>query len=376
LGRAAGFLLCLAAGIPQSTTPQTPPYIRVDDSSVTVAENGGTYTQRVWLPVKPTANVTLQVASGDTSVLTVNPTTLTFTPSNHSIKQEVTYTAVDDSALNHPPQHRRTTVTYTASGGNYAGVTYQVAVTAADDEPVGYIVDEGLSYQLRTALVVRQGCTPVVLSAISSDPSVLSVDPEMVSWTEQDSGTTKTMTITFHDNDSMEEGRVTLRRSRTEPCGDGIPIQDLVFTVRNNDTWSLSVEGSPACGATLTDDSMEATSALVLTPAPSAEMETEYRWVTDAAQGEWAGNMPVSTSGRSATVHHARLSDLRAAYAGFEGFHFRLKDEPEVTAQCTWQFDDHRNGADPEPEPTRLLSISYAVFCLKKKTLSSSQRHT
>ena len=64
-----------AVGVPRSATAQGPPVIRVDDSTVVVAENGGTYTQKVWLLNAPTAEVTVQVVSGDTSVLTVNPAT-------------------------------------------------------------------------------------------------------------------------------------------------------------------------------------------------------------------------------------------------------------------------------------------------------------
>lgn len=100
-------MAALAGALAHPATAQGPPGIRVDDSAVGVTENGGTYTQKVWLFVAPTGDVTVQVASGDTSVVTVNPTTLTFTAANYNIEQEVTYTAVDDSALNFPPRHRQ-----------------------------------------------------------------------------------------------------------------------------------------------------------------------------------------------------------------------------------------------------------------------------
>ena len=59
--------------------------IRVFDSAVAANENGATYRQRVWLLSQPTQNVTVQVSSSDTTVVTVNPTTLTFTPQNYTI---------------------------------------------------------------------------------------------------------------------------------------------------------------------------------------------------------------------------------------------------------------------------------------------------
>ena len=120
--------------------------------------------------------------------------------------------------------------------------------------------------------------------------------------------------------------------------------------------WSLSVEGIPACGAPVTDTSVEPRTALVLEPAPAAELETEYRWITDTAQGQWRAALPIGTSGRSIAATHARLADLRAAYAGFAGFDFRLKDEPDVTAQCTWPFTG--DGDDDGSTPAVRLSAS------------------
>ena len=337
-----------AAGIPQSVTAQSPAEIRVDDSAVVVAENGGTYTQKVWLFSEPTANVTLQVTSGNTSVVTVSPTTLTFTPSNYHVKQEVTYTGVDDSARNFPPAHRATTVTYTASGGNYAGISHRVSVIASDDEPIVYALAEGFSYNVSMGFVVAQGCTPVVVHLVSSDTSLLRVEPTMLSWSEQDSGTAKAARMTFPLNNALGDSRVRLERRLTQPCEGAIDPQDLIFVVRDNDPWSLSVEGAPACGATVTDSSIPASTSLVLSPAPSAELETEYRWVTHTAQGEWRAAQPISTSGRSIAVTHSRLNELRRAYAGFAGFDYRLRDAPDVTARCTWSFDDDGSGDAPD----------------------------
>ena len=130
----------------------------------------------------------MQVISGDNSVLTVSPTTLTFTTTNYSTRQEVTYTAVDDDVLNHPPQHRRATVTFTASGGGFDGAAFvPVTIVVGDDEPIRFTVDEGRSYTLTHGHVVTQDCVPVVISFTSSDPSVLSLSPTSYTWTGIDS---------------------------------------------------------------------------------------------------------------------------------------------------------------------------------------------
>ncbi len=121
---------------------------------------------------------------------------------------------------------------------------------------------------------------------------------------------------------------------------------------------SLSVEATPACGTTVTDTSVQALSTLLLTPAPTTEVETEYRWVTDTAQGEWQAALPITTSGRSLAATHARLAELRSAYAGFAGFDFRLKDNPGVTAQCRWQFEEGTGTGGGGTTPKVSLSAS------------------
>lgn len=173
-GGSGGGGLALVAGVPRPAAAQQPA-IRLLDNSVTVTENGGTYTQQIWLDTAPTAVVTVTVVSGNTSAVTVHPETLTFTANDYSTRQEVTYTGVDDNILNHPPAHRSTTVTYTASGGNYAGVSTQSSVLVHDDEPIPFTVVEGLRYTFQLSLVVTQGCTPVVVSPTSSDPDAFNL---------------------------------------------------------------------------------------------------------------------------------------------------------------------------------------------------------
>ena len=349
-------MLTFATVVPQSTSGQAILWSGIDRSNF-IPENGGTFRQRVWLEqAVPTADVTVQVVSGDTSVLTVHPTTLTFTPSDYQTAQVVTYTAVDDDVLNHPPQHRRTTISFIASGGGFDGApAAPVTVVVGDDEPIRYTVDEDRSYTLTHGHVVTQGCVPVVVSFSSSDTSVLSLSPTSYTWTEDDSGMGKKVRLTFHDNNVLEDGRVTLKRVLTQPCGGGVPPQDIIFTVRNNDTRILSVDAIPACGTTVTDLSVEPQSRLKLTPAPAAEVETEYRPITENNSANWLGSSPIGTSGRTHFVHHGPLGALRRAYAGFDGFEWRLKDDHDVTARCTWEFEDTgtiptvRLSASPNP---------------------------
>ncbi len=122
------------AGPEVTVTDDDRPELMPDKTSVTVTdENAGTATYKVKLTTRPESNVTITVSSDDTSVATVMPVTLTFTPSNWDDYQEVTVTAVDDSKDN-PNNQRDTTISHTARGGGYDGQTAEVEVIVLDDD--------------------------------------------------------------------------------------------------------------------------------------------------------------------------------------------------------------------------------------------------
>ena len=243
-------IVVLVLGMAQAAGAQ----IRVTDSSVSVSENGGTFAQEVWLSsnLVPTGTVTITLEIADETVATVNKESLTFEPGDYTTPQAVTITGVNDNVYNSPV--RRTTLTLTASGANYEGVTKTITIAAADDEPIPFTVVEGRSYTLRLGINVTQGCTPEVVSLTSSDLSVLTVDPPTLTWTEQNSGTRQPFTVTFHDNNDIGDRRVTLHLSTTRfdsglshrPC-DSVPdLQDVIFTVKDDDDRPMSVKMGPA----------------------------------------------------------------------------------------------------------------------------------
>ena len=82
------------------------------------------------LATQPSASVSVTVSSGDTGAVSVPAQALTFTTGNWSTAQSVTVGGVDDDdAL-----HESVTVTLSASGGDYGGVTASVSVSVTDDD--------------------------------------------------------------------------------------------------------------------------------------------------------------------------------------------------------------------------------------------------
>ncbi len=101
-------------------------------SSLGLAEGeDGTYTVR--LSTEPTAQVTVAVTGHSGTDLTLDTASLTFTTATWNTAQTVTVTvAQDDDA-----EDDEATLAHTASGGGYASVTADLAVTVDDDENDG-----------------------------------------------------------------------------------------------------------------------------------------------------------------------------------------------------------------------------------------------
>ena len=95
-----------------------------------VAAEGATTTYTVKLSTAPTAGVTLtSTVTGDAG-LTVSPTSLTFTAQNYGTAQTVTVTAAADNDITNDAA----VVAYSAAGGNYAGVSDRISVSATDND--------------------------------------------------------------------------------------------------------------------------------------------------------------------------------------------------------------------------------------------------
>ena len=112
-----------------TTVAETSP-VTVSAASLPIREGGSAATYTVTLDVEPTEDVVITVSS-DNGDVTTQPSSLTFTTGNWQTAQAVSVSAgqdddrVDDTA----------TLSHSASGGNYDGVTVaSVAVSVTDDD--------------------------------------------------------------------------------------------------------------------------------------------------------------------------------------------------------------------------------------------------
>ncbi|MXW44885.1 MAG: hypothetical protein F4Z63_02635, partial [Gammaproteobacteria bacterium] len=233
-------------------------------AAVTVAEPSGTATYQLALASRPTAEVTVTLASSDTAIATVSPQTLTFPAADWAKQQAVTVTAADDKVDNAGGE-RTATIDHTASGGDYGSVTGSAAVTVTDEDgaPTGItltaspdsVAEDGGAKTVTVTAAVTGGTT--YDAAVEVTVSVGASDDSAAEGTDYD--TQADLKITIPAGQASASDTFTLT-----------PKQDAV----SEGSESISVEGSAGETVTvkgdeitLTDDEALPVATLKLSPS-------------------------------------------------------------------------------------------------------------
>ena len=234
-------------------------------TSLTVGE-GDSGTFNVRLATRPSADVTVAVASDDTGAATVSVSRLTFTTTDWDTDQPVTVNAVEDN--NHADE--TVELSLTATGGDYEAVSRLVTVFVTDDEtapaPIGRVVKfDASSYTIeeggRTAEVTVE-VSPAADSrltfrlkkenlggALASD--YLGIPSVLTFWPGQSS---KVFTVTAADDTDDDDGEIVRIGFDSLPAGvsAGTPATVTVFITDNDRaTPPDTVPGDTSTGATI-----------------------------------------------------------------------------------------------------------------------------
>ncbi len=135
----------VAATLPVAVTDDDTPAIVLSQTALPVPEDGSaTYT--VALATLPTEKVTLELAGTAGTDLTVAPSAIEFEPGDWDTPVTVTVEAAADLDADNDPE----TLTYTASGGDYGGVSASVAVEVVDTVAASIVLN-------KTRLHVKEG---------------------------------------------------------------------------------------------------------------------------------------------------------------------------------------------------------------------------
>ncbi|MBF2761322.1 MAG: hypothetical protein ISN28_13860, partial [Ectothiorhodospiraceae bacterium AqS1] len=158
-------------------------------------ESTATFTVSIVPPSTKSVSVTL--ASSDTSIVTVSPTTLTFA-ANATAAQTVTVSALDDSDTDDESEE----ITLTATGG-ISTVEKPVAVRD-NDIPAGNLVldstaqisiDEGGAGSFTVSLS-RRPSKNVTVDIESANPGAVTADPASLTFTANNWETVQSVTVT------------------------------------------------------------------------------------------------------------------------------------------------------------------------------------
>ena len=107
--------------------------------NLTTTETGGTTSFKVALSSLPTSNVTIALASNNTSEGTVTPSVLTFTPTNGRTAQTVTIKGVNDTLVDGDIGYKIITGDTASSDPKYNGIVVEdVSITNRDDEAIKF----------------------------------------------------------------------------------------------------------------------------------------------------------------------------------------------------------------------------------------------
>ena len=136
----------------------------------------------------------------------------------------------------------------------------------------------------------------------------------------------------------------------------GTTTSDWVYTKAN--TWLFWAHSEPRCGSRVTDLTVKPQIALGLSPQPSEDVHTEYRWHGSTGYGKWQSGETIPRSSVSTRKGFDSFADLVTNIKGFNAFEWRRKDLPSVRTICTWTIVPPAPKPEPEPDVTADLSVS------------------
>lgn len=265
--------------------------IAESNARTVVSETATSDTFTVALSKQPTGTVVVSVLGSDASEMTVDPTSLTFTPTTWNLRQTVTVTGVDDAAADGDQISQVVlSVVDGLSAEEYRSVADRVVtVTTLDDELAvpslvvqetenATAVTESGTTDTFTVVLGRQPSDDVVISVTGSDPSELTVSPARLTFTPSNWATPQVVTVTGVD-DSLADGAqvsdVVLSVIDSLSAAEYRSIADRVVqaTTLDNEPLLPALQVIESGGITVVSETGSVDSVLLaLTTQPSADV--------------------------------------------------------------------------------------------------------
>ncbi len=252
-------------------------------SGLTTTEAGGQATFTVVLTSQPTADVVIDLTSGNIDEGTVSPASLTFTPADWNSARTVTVTGVDDYVADGSQAYTITTGAGDSTDVNYGGMDpNNVSVTNQDDDSAGILVSptsgltttEAGDSATFTVKITSEPMSDVVIGLSSSDTGEGTVSPAALTFTASNWDSAQTVTVTGVD-DYVDDGKQTFSintaaAESTDVNYGGMDPNNV--SVANQDDDSAGILVSPTSGLITNEAGGPATFTVVLTSQPTSDV--------------------------------------------------------------------------------------------------------
>ena len=194
----------------------------------------------VKLAARPSGPVTVTLGGTSGTDLSLDRTSLGFTASNWNVAQAVRVSASDDD----DGADDTATLTHTASGGGYDGISQNLPVTVEDDDEAGLVlsaasleVPEGGSVGY-TVKLATQPAGPVTVTLGGTAGTDLSSDRTSLTFAVSNWNTAQTVTLSAGDDPDAADDTATLTHTASGGGYGGVS-KDLPVTVNDDDEAGL-----------------------------------------------------------------------------------------------------------------------------------------
>jgi hypothetical protein len=280
-------------------------YVVTPTSGLTTTEAAGQATFTVRLTTAPTADVTINLSSSDTTEGTVSPNSLTFNSGNWNLDQTVTVTGVDDFVVDGNVAYSIITSPAVSSDPNYNGLNPpDVSVLNQDNDtvglniaagPGGFQVVEGKNTTYTVALN-SQPTANVTVSVTSGDTvQGGTVSPSSLNFTPGDWNIAQTVNVAGKDDlliDGSTIWRITNSVASSDPLYAALSPAIVVMTTLDNEPvltlpsgdlrygisqTAVGIDGRASISDTNTTSYASATVTVTLTANGTADDRLEIR---------------------------------------------------------------------------------------------------
>nr|WP_275974099.1 Calx-beta domain-containing protein [Argonema galeatum] len=227
--------------------------ITITPTTLTTGENATTANFTVKLNTQPTADVSLNLTSSNTTEGTLDKSDLTFTAGNWNTVQTVTITGIDDFIADGDKAYQIITAAATSTDSNYNNVNpVDINVTNTDNDNAGFTItpiilttgENGTTANF-TVKLNSQPTADVILGLSSSNTAEGTIDKSSLTFTAGNWNTAQSVTIAGID-DNIVDGDIayqviTAAATSTDTQYNNVNPVDINVINTDNDSTSVSI---------------------------------------------------------------------------------------------------------------------------------------